>query len=306
MATTKMFTLGVAVIGANQINQIESSSVAVGLAEALNYGSGAVSPRFAGIMAQQATVTLSTTGIKKALTACPLLTGIALTDADLYFQQIAQGATRESGAKSLRARTELGLGVVRTLAVQHGGFAMLDIELHGRSTDGIVSPLTIEKEQTMPADARLEEKFTLGPVSIAGTALTGVQSVSLSTGIALNMGASDGEVFSTFIGIMAVEPRITITTVNPEPIADVTIGQFRSAKQTTNTTSFYLRKMLHGGTRVPVATAEHIKFTVSEGLVMARTLGGSDRGAVIEEFEIVPIDDGTNATVIVNTAIAVT
>lgn len=309
MPAGKVFMLGcVNLIGDSnsaQLNQIQSDSLDTGIETVLFGGDGKVDREFAAVMFQQPIATFSTTAIARALAEAGISAAAIGTDpatADLYYQQAAPGGTRLTGGNSTRVRISKGMLTPRTIDAQDRQIATISYELGAISTDGTTAPLTIAASQTMPTLLAADQAFTVGPASINGTSLGGVQSLSIDFGLQLMIVSGGGEAYPTFIGIATRQPTIRVRTLDVDLAASLQV-----AAQGATDSVFYLRKLAEGGTRVANATAEHISFSVDDGIITTRRVGGEgeDQPQMLEIL-VEPTWDGTNDVIAINAATAIT
>jgi len=301
MAIGNVFALGTVVTSAGQINQIESSAVNPGV-ETMIYGStGQVERRFGAVMFQAPVLSFATSAIARALGFAGL-NGLALagTASDFYFQKVAQGSTRTNTA-CVKMSASYGLLCPRTISAADRQHAVLNYELAARSNDGTTAPLAVAVDQTMPAVTADDQLFTVGPAAINGTAIADVQSITIDLGLQLVITSGGGESYPTFVAIARRAPSIVIAT-HDMVLAD-TLGQH--VAQSTTDSIVYLRKIAKNGTRVANGTAEHISFSVDDGIISVRNAQAADGQSPepgLMEVVIEPTWDGTADTLAMNLA----
>lgn len=306
MAVSKVFMLGCVALDATQINQIQSSQIDPGVETVLFGGDGKVDNQYAAAMFQQPTLRFTTTAIARALTAAGI-SGVAIgaspAVADAWFQQAAAGGTRVTGLNSTRLRMTKGLLVPRAITATDRQIASISYELAAVSADGTTSPLAVTLSQTMPTLSAADQAFTVGSASLNGTAIGDVKSLSIDFGLQLMIEGGGGEAYPTFVAIQRRAPKIRLRTLN----LDLASGLGQVVAQGGSDSVFYLRKLAEGGTRVANATAEHISFSVDDGLITLQTVGGENEDQPqMLELLIEPTWDGTNDVIAVNTATAIT
>ncbi len=285
------------------IDQISDQNLDAGLMEMILGGAGEVYNRFVAVQGQAPRVGFATSKIKTALDKCGAA-GLAL-DADnileMFFQAVAEGGTREGVTSHLKLSVNEGLLVPRTIEAPHGGRAVLTYE--GIATwDGTNDPVVLLANQTLPGTPAVDEVFTAGPVEINGVALTAIQNISIAFGISEMVVGGDGEVWPSFVAIQGIQPIITITTLD---VLVLNTLDLEGKAQTASDSVVYLRKIAKGGTRVPEATEQHISFTIDEGRIATRTVGGSHGVPLAAIVQITPTYDGTHAPVAVDTTAAI-
>lgn len=160
-------------------------------------------------------------------------------------------------------------------------------------------PMTPAVGQQITTTAAVLHLFTLGKITINGTALGGVEEMDWSNNIAYEEAADSGEPFLTYIGTRAIAPVVRIMTSDLSVIN--TFGTRGTA--ISSAVNVWLRKKLVSGINVADATAEHIRLQITAGTIKARQLQGSKGMAVVEIAARTGVQDGNPFDV--NTAIAI-
>jgi len=293
------------------IDQLTNYGLDPGIAEILQRSGGEVDPTYVATMGQSPRITFTSTALATILAEMSnkfLLSGIKIdSDAthdglECFFQKIAEGGARASGSVHIKMTVNEGLLLPRALSAAQEGVASLALEAI-IGYDGTNDPIVIANNQALIGAPAVGELFTLGPVKINGTTLSGVIAVTIDPGIAEIVQSGDGQPWPSFIGIIQREPLITITTL--EAISLSTFG-LAGAAQDASDSLIYLRKMVKGGTRVADATAEHISFSIDEGQIRVRNITAAQGGTVATQVEIRPTWDGANDILIINPATAIT
>ncbi len=297
----RAFTIYAATLNDTLLDQIDSFDLDAGLEHFVQHLDGGVDPVFTAVKGQQPKISLSTTGVAKALAVCSI-DGLQLTDGIFYFQQLSNGGTREGGAAHLMLAADSGLVLPRSLSAGHDEVATLSYEILLLSAGGN-APLVATKNQTLNADPSADELFVAGPASINGVALTGVQSINIEFGINEILLGGDGDVYSSFAAIMTRQPKITIELSDMDLLADLGIG---GAAQGTIASRIYLRKVAKDGLRVADAAAEHICISIDAGRIHVKEGGGKPSDPARVTLEINPVYDGTNDILAINTAATIT
>jgi len=269
--------------------------------------SGELYPRIQSTVAQKPTASWSTRSIAAALTAVPVL-GKKIADLTgglkLYVQQHADGGTRTAGAAHKLFQILEGLIFHTNLSVEHQGDALINSTAL-ITYDGTNNPIIPSEAVALPAGLTDSERFSLGPVTINGVALSALRSVELAFGINAVSEGSDGEVWDRFSSIRTIVPVLTLRGIDPDWFKAAGAIPLVGGPGTHANTIIYLRKRIDGGTFVADGTAQHIKMTAA-GLAFIETpmeVSGSDSS---ETSLVMPLQfDGTNAPVIINTASAI-
>ncbi len=122
-------------------------------------------------------------------------------------------------------------------------------------------------------------------------------------GIDIIKHGSSGLVFPLFTGIQTRRPRFTIGTNDITALLDIGL---EGTAQTATDSVVYLRKITENGARVADATAEHISFTIDDGMIWVTSMGGSNNSPQAGEIIIQPTFDGTNPIVVTSTTATIT
>ncbi len=285
------------------IDQIQSFGLDPGLAEMILGGDGSVYNTFVAVARQAPRASFSTTALKTALDKVPT-TGLKINSdniVEMFLQAADEGGTRKTGANHTKMAINEGLLVPRTLNAPDGSPATLSLEAVA-TFDGTNDPVTITTGQSLVGSPSVSEIWTCGPVSINGSALTSVQSIDIDFGLMEMVLGSDGLVWPTYASIAKIQPIITITCLDANAIN--TFGLTGTAQGATDSLLF-LTHCSEGGMRVANATATHIRFTIDEGRISVRSVGGSDGEPLQSVVQITPTYDGTNAPIVMNTAVAI-
>lgn len=252
-----------------------------------------IAPRFS---TRSITAALDVTGVGGASIA-------TVGPVSMYAQAWAAGGSRATGSAHRKFTFSDGMILPRTLTVEQGGEARLDVDIV-TSYDGTNDPIIIADAQSLPVTALTDAMFTLGGVTIGGVALTGVRRFQIDFGLDVVTEAADGDLWDTYVGIRAQQSVITVETTAIATIAAAGIPLSGKAATHANTT-LYVKKMLHGGSFVPDATAEHIAFTACGMIAPDSVFGASGNNPGTCGFRMPCSYDGTNLPITVSTASAI-
>lgn len=303
MSISKLYMLGPVVVAAGQINQIVDYQPDAGTEVLKHYSDGQSDPNFAAVILQSPRLTFNTTALKRALDIAGYSPYAIAANADFWFQRIAQGGIRAGGTTSLRIRGTKGMLVPQQLMCSDKAFARLQMAMAYISTDGTTAPVTASDAQTLPTITATDQLFTIGPIMINGTEVEGIKDVTVDFGMDLVVEHGSGEAYPTFVGVRTRQPVITFRTTDPTLLASD--GYFAAQGATDSTV--YFRKVTKNGTRVANATEEHIKIAIDDGIIHVRAPGGgASEDTQMAEVVIEPTWDGTNDTLALSTAAAIT
>ncbi len=194
----------------------------------------------------------------------------------------------------------LGLAVLKSLSANHADKASIQYMLQSASTDGAIEPLAHTTAQTLPTPTFSNSRYTLGPVVVNGTTLTGVTGINFNTGAVVFAKGSDGTVYPT---ICAMKSRAAVLTINGTKMDD--FATYVGKGLAVTTFAFYLQKCATGGGRVAPATAEHIKISGYLGKISPKSMNTKQAADGSNSFELKPVVDGTHAAVVISTASAI-
>jgi hypothetical protein len=306
-----MFTL--AAVNLNRdtdvlIGQMVDQNINLAVTRFLEGSDGEVDNRYVSINEQKPMIGFTTTAIAVALAQAGISgvgidvdTPATLGALEAFFHLLVEGGTR--AATATKVTINEGILIPKTLSASQGAIARLTMEAHA-SYDGTNDPLVLLASQTLPATTPgVAELFTLGPVQLNGVAVNGVTDLSVDFGIELFVEGSDGEVWPRFVAINRRSPVISFTT--PDAGLLSTLGITGDPQGATDSV-VYFRKIAEGGTRELDATAEHIKFSIDEGMVYVEDASASHGSTYGLRVTIVPTFDGTNAVLVISTASAIT
>ncbi len=270
------FTLCAAKIGSLVIGKLTELSVSEEIQAMLAATGGDVYTRQASVGQIKPRGAFASQDLKGVLTAVSLCGGVAVTSEEkvvLYYQQYEDGAGR-TAAGCITFTCEKGLVIVRRVDGQQGAAATVSAEIFPVSADGQTSPWVKATGVAIPTVTHNP------PYTVAGS--TGVQSISIDTGIEVMEDSGDDDVYPTRLAIESQTPTIEI-----EQRDDADLGA-----TATNSVSFV--DAAPGGTR----GTSQITFTVNEGLKWTPSTSGS-AGPKSSKLQITAVFDGTNAPVVV-------
>jgi hypothetical protein len=288
------------------IDQITDFNVDTGINEMLVTADGSVDPTYVAIQNQSPRINFTTSALATVLATCGI-SGLKIDSdvdddgAEFWFQKMAEGGVRATGSNHMKLTMNEGMLLPRVISASNdGGPATMTMEMV-ITWDGTNDPLVIATSQALEGTAIVGEVFVPGIVMINGTQLDGIQDISIDFGLTEMVVTADGNVWPTFTAIQTRKPVITITTL--DVIALNTFGLTGDAQGATDSI-VYLRKVDEGGTRVADGTSEHISFTIDDGMITVKTIGGGDEPQQ-SEVQITPTYDGSNAIMLIDTTAAI-
>ena len=297
MAVRNIYTLYAIGTAGGIIDGMIDQNIDNGIIELHHAGDGTADSTFVASLGARPTINFTTRQLKAALDFVGI-DGyeILTTDADstLFFHQLDTFGTRLGATSHYQIAINSGFILPRSINAEMGQFATYNGDVIPISTDGDTAPMAYTASQSLAGSPTADEAYTIGDVTINGSAVTGVQGVDIDFGIQEIVAAGDGELYASFTAIMARRPSIRVRTFDAA-LAD-TYGPAGTVLSSTNTIDF--KKVTQGGTTSETATT----VTINEGRVRANTVRGGQDSPLLCELQITPTYDGTNAVLAIVTA----
>ena len=286
--------------------QIEDHTLSLAITEILGRPTGLPYAMFRGIRGVKPEVTFRTSQLTTLFTDCGLaMADLSAGNVDLFFKKCLPYGTRVPDATALHTRARIakaGMHVV-SLAAAHNGEATGQARLFA-NYDGTNVPIVVAGTLALTGTPTAAQYFSLGPVLINTVAIDGIQSLGIDFGWTTIERGSASEVYDTFYGLKAMNPVITLTGLSLEEWATYGI-----VGAPLTALSIYLRKasidVTGGVCYVANATAEHIKFAATAGIVTCQQAraSGEEEETTLRIFPRAASAVLTPLTVAVNTAI---
>jgi hypothetical protein len=287
MSLSNVYTIAGVSAGGTVFKDIRDSTLSPNLQMALLGASGTGFKTFVAVQ-RIAPVLDFTSGDIKAILA-KLTNQIALAiDGDflLYFQKMAEGGVRSAGSTHTKGTVAKGILIPQSISLRDGADATITCQLIMTSADGSTTPLALAGSQALIAAAGAAAGWTLGPVTINGTALEGVEDVTINFGVSPQVLGASGMVYPTFAGVMSVDPSITITAASIDEFISWGLdGIVQSATDST----IEIQDMAEGGVR----GSAPIICTIDEALFATGSVKAADGQHTRHAITIKPTFDGT-------------
>jgi hypothetical protein len=268
-----------AILGSLTVSQCESVSMTPGVEVSPLYPSGAIDTTALFVTGGAPKASYQTTDLATLLGSGGVLPAaglyIASGNVDLGWSRRTPGSTRDGISSHTRFRGTKALAILTSISASQGSpFATASFDVYFLSSDGLVTPITIAVGVTLPSQA-VVSAFRLGPGKItikdsSSVAVAGVQSLTINTGVEIDLEKFDGATYPINAYIKRRNPTIDIGFTDEEQLS-VWGPQFQAITACT----FYLRKLVEGGTVVAAGTAQHIGFTFTDGIVDVQAMSGS-------------------------------
>lgn len=270
--------------------------------------SGSVVPQFVGLYAQKPIASGATYAIASLLAQLGV-TGLPITSSVnpgvvLYAQKFAENSTPASGGAHRSYTLKSGILVPRTLRVSHQGDATLDYEALV-TYDGSNSPIVITDSVSLPTGITDAERFTLGPMTVAGVSLPQVTELQIDFGVQARTIGADSDVWDTFAWIAGLEPMITLTGIDVEWLKSTNLPLTGEVPTHADTEVWLRKRSQDGDSFVDETDAEHVKFSMAGIAVVQTAFDQSGDEPASCSVEITGVFDGTNMPLVVDTSAAI-
>lgn len=269
---------------------------------------GNVSPTHVAFVGRKPMFSFATYAIKQALDTLGV-TGIGIHSTTnpgvvAYLQKINDdGIPESSGHRSLT----YGLGVVvpKTLSCDHQGDYRLTVDVVVIG-DGTNAPVTISDSATLPTISQAALRWTLGPATIAGVALSKYSGVEIDFGNDAQVRGSMSYLDPTHVEQKTHSPKITITGIDPTWFSGTNIPVGGKAVANAADKLFLRKRTQDGDSFVATGTAEHIKLTLA-GLAAVGQVGRAEMQRTTETTLVITLakDSSGNNPIVLDTAAAI-
>ncbi len=159
------------------------------------------------------------------------------------------------------------------ISVAHGGVAVATVAL-AVAFDGTNSPLAYSAV-TLSGTQTATEEFGLGQVKINGTALDGVRSVSIDSGVELVEIGDESDIWPTLVAVRRCAPMVSVEMLDLSYLGTVGLSAAGAGVVLNGSTGIeiYFRRRDHGGANATGAV--HPKITIANGTVHPADFGAS-------------------------------
>ena len=278
MLTATEYLYGVLLPNSSLIVQLTDCTPAAAVQLLMAKAAGDTLPSFVGAQSLSPAISFRTPQVTTVLTACGMW-GYDMSggNCDCHYRAAANLSAR--GTSGTRIRAVKSLMYWTKLSVRQGGTAEISCTIQP-TFDGTNAPMTAAGSIAVPTAALAQELFTLGPVFLNGSQLSGVESWDLDLGVKIYMKPADGEIYPSFVCVEEHQPVLSI--VAPKASLWGTYGLEGTA---LSALTFGLRKKtIDSANNVAIATAVHVLFTATGG------------GAIFLDPLVGGITDPANAT----------
>jgi len=286
MSLDNVYTIAGMQSGATVYKDIGSHQIAPNLQRMLLGGSGGVHSTFTAVGKIMPIMDFTSGDIKTILADLTNQIAKAISsDFHVWFQKMAEGGLRSAGLTHTKGTIVEGMLFPVSLSLADGQPAAMSCQIVLTSADGSASPLTLTGSQALVAAAGAAEGWTLGAVTLNGSTLEGVSSVTINFGInPLTLGAS-GLVYPTFTGVGKMAPTISITAEGiDEFLAWGLPGQAQDATDST----IQIDDLAEGGLR----GSSPITCSIDAGMMHTENVGLDDGANAKHALILQPTHDG--------------
>lgn len=268
------------IIGASMspstIHQCQSTNLESNIEENVHRMSGAVSPSLVSVKGAEPKAPISTHDLLGFLTAIPIATGLKVESGTITvpYKRRANEGLFATGSDLILAGTD-GIAVPTNVTASQGDDgAVANADIWFVSTDGLIIPVTTTTGGTAAAQS-FNAAFSMGPAAINSTELPMVTRTTVNFGLEAVPHYYGGGPYPQVVTINFINPTVEIEFEDFDSVH--ALGPLFSALTSCDV---YYRKALDGDTYVPDATAQHVRFTLSGGLVKVNDFGaeGTDDG----------------------------
>lgn len=294
--------------------QLDSETIDPGIQNMQNHQTGIPDRGFIAAGPTRPMISADTYEIARFLGKVNPRTGLAIeTGGDdietlnIYFAQKRNLGDRAGAGDHYFVTVQYGLVVPQRLSVRTGEEAKLTFAVYPIVTSDSAAPYypISDDENLLTTSLPPFEKFTLGPISIAGTLIEDARSFDLDFGLEIEVEHEGGSIYPKFVGIKRRLPVATIGSRDLRRYFSAQAGELQGGTATV----VYLRKKAEGGNVIANATAEHISFTfpASKSKIDAGQISISSTNETAEtSIQMYPQKPSASDIFSVNTATAIT
>lgn len=237
---------------------------------------GDVDPSLTGVMDATPTTTVSSYDVAGLIGTFGATTGASVSSGTVTipFSRRASGSTFAGSTSHFTVTGANAFGYPTSYTASQGQAASGTVDIMFFSSNGLAIPLSSATGASLSANA-FSASYTIGPAKINGTQVSQITGATVNTGINVRAEIYDGNVYPLLANcvIDQRDPTIELTTALFDEID--TYGPMFATNDSQDVV-VYFRKLSDGSTRVADATAEHIAFTLSDGIITVDQFSGQD------------------------------
>jgi hypothetical protein len=304
MAVSTVHVLHGIVNASTFISQINSANPITNIERLVAESAGLPYPLFTATMGVHPAIPFESPQLTTILNLSGALSSIvnlSAANTDLYYKRVDDLGRRIADASLAHKQFRMSQAYLTldSITASNRGEATARCRL-GTTFDGTNAPLIPTGSKALAGTPISPDHFVVGPVSLNGSVLAGVEDTTIELNRTLYELSSDGEIYPTFAAQRFYSPVVTIRCY--EHVWD----SFGILGNALTAGVFYLRRVASNG-RVPDGTASHIKFTADTGTIHMEDAsgGGNDPSMVTVRCTLVSANASAEP-IAVNTASAIT
>lgn len=287
MAATVFYPHAIDLPNGDLLTQLTNVTPAYNFQDVVEFSSGDTAPLWSGTLGAAPSCAFSTRQCKSILDLCDPLTlpsqgKVVAYDGhagsiDVWLRKGEAFGLRTADATVEHERARLTEGFLEwtTITASQNQVAEISCRLVA-AYDGTNDPMVITQQALTGITRAVNHLFTLGPVTLNGSALAGLQGWTLSNNSNLEVIFDSGVPFPRYIGVNNYSPTLMCR------VRDGTLMRTIGTRTTAITSLvFYLRKLQASAICVADASAEHISFSCTAGTVKARQV---DNTGLVDVF----------------------
>lgn len=225
-----------------------------------------------------------------------------ITQVDVISRKLEVCKTALGSTPHMRDRITTGLIRLGTLTAPRGPDATIS-GIIDTFTDGTNGPVARTDGVAMPTPV-FAERFTLGQLSIAGVEYPDVDSVSIDFNVSISEKTPAlGFIWPDSAGVLTVRP---VLTIQGRDLSEVTAAllAFSANDAAHANTKIQLIRRLKGGIFAPFANTVHTAITMAGLVVPDDLVSATANQKATHTIRLMGHDDGTNAPLMFNIAVA--
>lgn len=190
-----------------------------------------------------------------------------LTAFEIYLAKFAS-LTRASGSvhtKWALTASCTAAAMITGASVNQDGILMAEVEVVPLSNTGLAHPLTRTDNNAMPSLASQPVLHTIGPMSINGTVVPGLQSCGIDLGQRLEVQRTDGTLYPILATRMDAAPRLTAGHADPVGMY-AQLGSLLGVDITSNVVAYF--RQYSATTGIISSGSDAVSITVASGRVV--------------------------------------
>lgn len=283
MSASRLFSPAGLRVDSTYLGHVGEQSVDNGLEDLTQFASGSAIPNFTGQKLHAPEYQVDTLDIAAALglmTEEALAADLSAVNVDLFFREhkphgIHEDVTDTTKHQIYRLEDSALLYWESLQARQEDDAARISmrvVPVYNGSNSIIQMPA-----EAIPAAAAQVAPWTLGPIGINGTLLTGVTSLQWANNVQVEKRAADGEALPTFVTIRQVRPVITIETLDLR-----TVAGYAAEGVAITDLQIFLRRRKPSLLTYAVGDSQHIKLSAGNGTLKWKRASGGPATATLE------------------------